>query len=71
MSDNQWTRWIPLHEAQPPQGEYVLAWWTRHGGSYVQEARGTEPLYGGWWYLRNGIEMVPPCYWQPLPKATP
>jgi hypothetical protein len=68
MSDNQWPRWIPLHEARPPEGEYVLAWWNKHGRSTAGVARRSSDMQGGWWYLKNGIESVAPTHWQPLPE---
>jgi hypothetical protein len=68
MSDYKWIPWIRLCDAAPPPGEYVLAWWNKHGGSTVDVARASAPICGGWWYLKNGIEVVPPTHWQPLPK---
>lgn len=69
MSDNQW---IPTHQAMPTVGIYVEAKWTNpapgdNRSESIGVARRSSDLMGGWWYAKNGIELVPPQYWRHLP----
>jgi hypothetical protein len=52
----------------PTAGVYVLAFWGAIGGAAegmsARVARRGVPA----WYARNGVELVPPDFWMPLPE---
>ena len=56
------------HDDPPLHGVYVLAFWSARGGAEegvsARVARRGFPL----WYARNGVELVSPDFWIPIPE---
>jgi hypothetical protein len=76
MNDRK--QWIRTHESQPLEGLYVEARWTSRGPGPIDGgedrvgvARRSSDLQGGWWYLKSGIEVLPPALWRHLRHEEP
>jgi hypothetical protein len=56
------------HDDPPLHGVYVLAFWRARGDEKetmsARVARRGLPL----WYARNGVELVTPDFWMPIPE---
>lgn len=62
------SKWINTAERQPENGVDVLAWWCERGDDFQDVACRLHPLMpGDYWYRKNGVEMLAPTYWMPLP----
>jgi len=65
--------WIRTSRRLPPKGVYVEGYWSRLTEATRPAAisflcpvvvRRGVPM----WYAENGVEMVPPTHWRPLPE---
>jgi len=63
------SEWFPVSERLPGPGVSVLARWCERGEDFTDVACRLHPMMpGDYWYRQNGVEMLAPTYWMPLPE---